>query len=172
MNQIVKWTANWKIKFNKLKSTYVIFTLRYVDLNQRIHMNNQQILQGNLAKYLGILILCGTPALDARLTWNHLQKKAEQIRIKIYQMYWLIRRKSHNWIFTKRLIYFMVIRLYGHMRSNYEDALRILIKWLYNTTNPKRNHTHNLYNARWYRNIMNLHTDLNIHCGYWGCSYA
>lgn len=104
VNKIYEWTCDWKIKLNGLKSVHVNFALRRKDSNLTIYLGGNQIPQADSAKYLGL-------HLDSRLNWkHHVRQKAEQIRLKIRQMYWLVGRHSQLDLTSKRLIYQSIIK--------------------------------------------------------------
>lgn len=110
LNNVSKWTRDWKIKLNELKSIHVTFTLRRKNHNLHIYINGVQVPQAESAKYLGL-------HLDSKLNWkHHVRQKAEQIRIKERQMNWLIGRHSKMNLYCKRLIYQSIIKpiwMYG-----------------------------------------------------------
>lgn len=104
VSKIHKWTIDWKILLNRLKSVHVNFTLRRKNSNLTISLGGSQIPQAESTKYLGL-------HLDGRLNWkHHVRQKAEQIRIKTRQMYWLIGRRSQLDLRSKRLIYQSIIK--------------------------------------------------------------
>lgn len=110
LDNISRWTIDWKIKLNELKSIHVTFALRQKNRNLYTYLNGIQVPQADTAKYLGL-------HLDSRLNWkHHVQQKAEQIKIKRRQMYWLIGHHSQLDLYCKRLIYQSIIQpiwIYG-----------------------------------------------------------
>lgn len=153
LNRVIQWMSDWKIKLNQLKSTHITFALRRIE-SYHVYINGQQIPQKDTAKYLGM-------HLDTRLTWNyHVHKKAEQIRLKIRQMYWLIGWRSQLDVYHKRMLYLVIIRpiwtygvqLWGCTRlSN-----RMIIQRVQN------NVIRIITNAKWYQRNEGLHADINI----------
>jgi hypothetical protein len=104
LNHVNCWTQDWKIKLNESKSVHVTYTLRKVDTNLRVYLNNTQVPQANSAKYLGM-------HLDSRLNWKlHVEKKVAQVKLKIRQLYWLIGRHSQLDLYCKCLLYKQIIR--------------------------------------------------------------
>lgn len=154
LNNVSKWTMDWKIKLNELKSTHVTFTLRRKDHSLYTYLNGVQVPQAESAKYLGL-------HLDARLNWkHHVRQKTEQVRIKQRQMYWLIGHHSKLNLYSKRLIYqsiFKPIWMYGAQlwgcthKSNRDMIQRSQNKFLRMITNA-------------YRYVTNreIHDDLEI----------
>lgn len=104
LDKISKWTTDWKIKLNELKSVHVTYALRQRNSNFQTYLNGVQIPQADSAKYLGL-------HLDSRLNWkHHVRQKSEQIRLKKREMYWLIGRYSKLNLYCKRLIYMSIIK--------------------------------------------------------------
>lgn len=141
MNIVTKWTFDWKIVLNELKSTHVTFTLRHKNNNLPIYLNGVQVPQAESAKYLGL-------HLDSRLNWkHHVRQKAEQIRLKQRQMYWFIGHHSKMNLYCKRLVYqtiFKPIWMYGAQlwgctyKSNRDIIQRSQNKFLRMATNAYR----------------------------------
>lgn len=97
------WFKKWRITINETKSIQVTYTLKKGDC-PGIYLNNQQIPQGQIAKYLGM-------HLDRRLTWRkHIWTKRKQLNLKMKQFYWLIGRKSKLSLKNKLLIYKSIIK--------------------------------------------------------------
>jgi len=87
LDQIQLWLKTWRIKANESKSTHITFTLRRRTCPP-VNINHRQLPQAEHVKYLGM-------HLDRRLTWKkHILSKRKQLGLKLYQMYWLIGRKS------------------------------------------------------------------------------
>lgn len=104
IDKISQWTRDWKIKLNGTKSVHVTYALRQRNSNLHIYLDGVKIPQAESARYLGL-------HLDARLNWkHHVRQKAEQIRIKTREMYWLIGRHSKLNLKSKRLIYQSIIK--------------------------------------------------------------
>lgn len=104
LDKISQWTRDWKLKLNELKSVHVTYALRHKNSNLHTFLNGVQIPQAESAKYLGL-------HLDSRLNWkHHVRQKAEQIKIKQREMYWLIGKHSKLSLYCKRLIYESIIK--------------------------------------------------------------
>ena len=112
LNDVSRWTTDWKIKLNELKSVHVTLSLRRKNNNIHTYLNGRQVPQAESTKYLGL-------HLDSSLNWKHHDKpgqKSEQIRIKQRQLYWLIGHHSKMNLYCKRLVYqsiLMPIWMYG-----------------------------------------------------------
>lgn len=156
LDKVSRWTMDWKIKLNELKSVHVTYALRHVNCNLYTYLHGVQIPQADSARYLGL-------HLDARLNWkHHVRRKAEQIRLKQREMYWLIGHYSKLNLYSKRLIYLSIIKpiwTYGIQlwgctkRSNRDVIQRCQNKFLRMITNA-------------YRYVPNqeIHDDLDIKC--------
>jgi hypothetical protein len=154
LDKISRWTSDWKIKINENKSAQVTYTLRPKNNRLFTYINGTQIPQAELAKYPGL-------HLDSRLTWkHHVRQKANQIRQKQREMYWLIGRHSKLDLQNKRLVYLSIIKpiwMYGTQlwgwahKSNREVIQRSQNKFLCTITN-----------AYHYVSNKELHRDLNI----------
>lgn len=151
---VAKWTKDWKIKLNEQKSVHVTFALRKQDFHQAVFINNQKIPSSNTAKYLGL-------HLDAKLNWRtHIDAKAQQIRAKIRQMYWLIGRHSKMKLENKVLIYQTVIRpiwtygiqLWGCAKASNRRVIQT----------EQNKILRMITNARWFQRNGSLHDDLKI----------
>lgn len=104
LDKVNSWAREWKIKLNESKSVHVTFALRPVDIQHCVYMNGTQVRQDQTAKYLGMY-------LDARLTYRtHVKKKAQQLKLKTKQLYWLIGRQSQLSLSSKRLLYKQILR--------------------------------------------------------------
>lgn len=104
LNKITKWTRDWKIKLNELKSVQVTYTLRKKNNQYNTYLNGIQVPKEKSAKYLGL-------HLDERLNWNHhVKQKALQIRLKLREMYWIVGKHSKLKLTYKRLIYLSTIK--------------------------------------------------------------
>lgn len=104
LDKVISWAKRWKIKFNKTKSQYIVFTLRHDNASHRAYIADQPITQTNVVKYLGI-------HLDSRLTWKpHVKMKCRQIKKTVSSLYWLIGRRSTLSVYCKRLIYLQIIK--------------------------------------------------------------
>lgn len=110
LDKISQWTKDWKIKLNENKSNHVNFALRHNNSNLRISLNGILVPQAESAKYLGL-------NLDSKLKWkHHVKQKAQQLKLKTRQMYWLVGQNSKLSLYSKRLIYksiFKPIWMYG-----------------------------------------------------------
>ena len=154
LDKINNWTLDWKIKLNELKSVHVTYALRRINNNLHTYLNGVQIPQQNSAKYLGL-------HLDNRLNWkHHVRQKAEQIKIKQRQMYWLVGHYSKLNLYSKRLIYLSIIKpiftygiqLWGCTKQSNRDIIqRSQNKFLRMITNAYR-----------YVTNLELHNDLGI----------
>jgi hypothetical protein len=95
---IQSWLEKWRMKATGSKSTHITFTTRRGTCSP-VHINNVQIPQTEVVKYLGL-------HLDRRLTWHkHIFTKRKQLGIAFTKMYWLLGRKSKLSINNKLLIY-------------------------------------------------------------------
>lgn len=110
LDKINQWTNDWKIKLNTSKSIHIIFTLRKINKEYKICLNGTAIPQAQTVKYLGM-------HMDSRLNWkHHVRQKAEQIKLKCRQIYWLVGYQSPLSLNNKRLVYESIIKpiwLYG-----------------------------------------------------------
>lgn len=154
LNKISQWMSDWKIKFNQLKSVHITFALRKIDPQQHVFINGQQIPQKVTAKYLSM-------HLDTRLTWKyHVQKKVEQIRLKIRQMHWLIGRRSQLDLYHKRLIYLAIVKpiwTYGaQLWGCTRESNRRIIQRIQN------NFIRIITNAGWYQRNEDLYADVGL----------
>jgi hypothetical protein len=81
-----------------------------------VYINNTALPQSSTVKYLGF-------HLDSRLTWKqHIAKKRKQLDLKVKYIYWIIGYKSTMSLDSKVLLYKTIIKLSGHMESNYGVA--------------------------------------------------
>lgn len=104
VNRITKWTKDWKIKLNEMKSVHVTFTLRNTNSAHRVYIGNLPMPQADSARYLGM-------HLDSRMTWKvHVKMKGQQIKAKMRQLYWLIGRQSVLDVSCKLLLYNQIIK--------------------------------------------------------------
>lgn len=161
LNNVSKWTTDWKIKLNELKSIHVTFTLRRKSNSLHTYLNGVQVPQAESAKYLGL-------HLDSRLNWkHHVRQKTEQIRMKQRQMYWLIGHHSKLSLYCKRLVYqsiFKPIWMYGAQlwgcthKSNRDMIQRSQNKFLRMVTNAYRYVTnreiHNDLEIKWIDDVI------------------
>ena len=91
-------------QLNNSKSVHVNFALQRKDSNLTISLGECPIPQAESTKYLD-------PRVDDRLNWkHHVAQKAEQIRFKIQQMYWIVSRYCQLDLRSKRLIYQFIIK--------------------------------------------------------------
>ncbi|KAF7286364.1 hypothetical protein GWI33_005660 [Rhynchophorus ferrugineus] len=87
----------------KQNSSHATFTLRGRTCPP-VNINHRQLPQAEQVKYLGM-------HLDRRLTWKkHILYKRKQLRLKLYQMYWLIVRKSKLSLDNKVLLYESILK--------------------------------------------------------------
>lgn len=99
LDEILKWTRRWNIKFNKTKSIHAIFTYRRKDLHYQLYVSDIRVPQSEKAKYLGL-------HLDSTLNWkHHVKQKSLQIVKKLCQMYWVIGCYSKTTFESKLQIY-------------------------------------------------------------------
>lgn len=99
---VTKWMKDWKIKLNKQKSVALTRQNTW-DLH-----------------------------FDAKLTWRgHINVKAQQIREKIRQIYWLIERHPKMKLENKRLSYHILYDPSGRMKFSYRAAPKHPIEELF-----------------------------------------
>lgn len=129
--------------------------------NLYTYLNGVQIPQAESGRYLGI-------HLDARLNWkHHVRQKAEQIRIKQREMYWLIGHQSKLSLYCKRMIYQAIIQpiwmygiqLWGCAKQSNRDVIqRSQNKFLRIITNAYRYVTnqeiHNELDIKWINEVI------------------
>lgn len=154
IHQVEQWTKDWKTKLNELKSTHITFALRKIDPQHNVYLNGIPVPRNETAKYLGM-------HLDTRLTWRpHIKLKAEQLRMKLRQLYWLIGRKSKMKLSIKRLIYQSIIKPIWTYRAQLwgctKDSNRLIIQRCQNYA------LRMITNARWYQKNEDLHADMQI----------
>lgn len=153
LNEVENWLKKWKIKVNENKSVHVTFTLNKGTCPP-ILLNKVTVPQADNVKYLGVHI-------DRRLTWKkHIESKRDQLKLKMYSLYWLIGRKSSLDLDLKVLLYNSILKpiwSYGCQlwrtasNSNIEIIQRVQSKILRSITN-----------APWYVKNCQIHKDLNI----------
>jgi hypothetical protein len=141
------------MKANGTKSTHITFTTRREPCPP-VHINNIQLPQAEVIKYLGL-------HLDCRLTWrNHFFAKRKQLGFTLTKMYWLLGRESKLTTSSKLLAYKVVLKpvwtyglqLWGMASiSNIEILKRFQSKTLRMITD-----------APWYATNALLRRDLHI----------
>lgn len=154
LDKVSRWTTDWKIKLNELKSIHVTYALRKRNSNLHTYLNGVKIPPADTAKYLGL-------HLDNRLNWkHHVRQKAKQIKLKQRQMYWIVGHYSKLNLYSKRLIYQTIIKpiwMYGIQlwgctkQSNRDIIQRSQNKFLRMITNAYR-----------YITNVEIHNDLGI----------
>jgi len=103
LNKIQSWLKTWRMKVNEAKSVQVTFTLNKMTCPP-IKLNNDHLPQADEVKYLGI-------HLDRRLTWRkHTTTKLKQLDLKLWNLYWIISRKSHLSLENKLLVYKVILK--------------------------------------------------------------
>lgn len=164
IDKVSSWTSDWKIKLNELKTVHVTFALRQKNSNLHAYLNGVQIPQADSAKYLGL-------HLDNKLNWkHHVRQKAEQIKLKQRQMYWLVGHYSQLNLYSKRLIYQSIIKpiwvygiqLWGCTKQSNRDIIqRSQNKFLRMITNAYRYvsnvEIHNDLDIRWVNEVIQEH---------------
>ncbi len=104
LDTVTEWMNRWKIRINEKKSVHVTFTLRQRNSHHCVYANGIQIPQADTARYLGL-------HLDVKLNWkHHVRMKAQQMRLKLRKMYWLIGPHSSLSLCNKVIIYKTIIR--------------------------------------------------------------
>lgn len=140
---------------NESKSVHVTYTLRKVDSNYCVYLNDTPVPQADSAKYLGM-------HLDSRLTWRiHVEKKVAQIKLKTRQLYWLIGRRSQLDLYCKLLLYKQIIRpiwtygiqIWGCTAKSNREKIQARQNLILRA----------ITNARQYERNSELHLDLKIH---------
>lgn len=153
VNQVSKWTKDWRIKLNHTKSIHINFTNKCT-LNTPVYIDEFQIPFSNNAKYLGM-------TLDAKLRWKeHVKKKCEELNIKWAKLKWLIGRKSALSIENKILIYnqqlkpiwLYGIQLWGCTRKKNVTSIQTF----------QNKVLRSIVNAPWYIRNKDIHRDLGI----------
>jgi hypothetical protein len=78
LNTLQTWFEKWRIRINKNKSCYIIFTLRKSS-KPDVTINDIQVPRKTEIKYLGMTV-------DSKLTWKQqIVKKRKQVNITIKQ---------------------------------------------------------------------------------------
>lgn len=153
-NSISNWCKLWKIKLNETKSVHVNFTLRRLENQPHVTLNNIEVPLENKAKYLGM-------TLDAMLHWKeHVKIKRKELDLKYRELYWLIGRNSTLSIYNKTLIYNQVLKpvwIYGI--PIYGCAKQVHLNSFQTFQNKV---LRNIVNAPWYIRNSDLHRDLKI----------
>ena len=153
LNKLQHWLKKWRIKANEGKSVHVTFTTRK-DTCPMVKLNGTTLPQDVSARYLGL-------HLDRRLTWQkHVAIKNKQLRLKFYNMYWLLGRKSQLSLENKVILYKCILKpvwtygieLWGTTsKSNIEILERFQSKVL-----------RAIVNAPWYVRNSAIQQDLKI----------
>jgi len=89
LHRLHEWSVQWRVDFNALKSSYIIFTK---SLNRPLYppimMGNSQINEVDHHKHLGVI-------LDSKLDWkNHIVKKASKRVQSMRRISRIVLRKS------------------------------------------------------------------------------
>lgn len=153
-DKIYKWTKDWKIKLNELKSSHVNFTNKRWSNPPTLNISGTVVPFENKAKYLGM-------TLDTKLRWKeHVKKKRAELGLKYRQHYWLLGRNSQLAIHNKILIYNQIIKpiwLYGIQLWGCTKQTNI------RTIQTFQNKVlRNMVNAPWYVRNQDIHRDLDI----------
>lgn len=153
-NTISSWCKLWKIKLNETKSVHVNFTLKTLDNQPNVTLNNIEVPIENKAKYLGM-------TLDAKLHWKeHVKIKKKELDLKYSELYWLIGRNSSLSIYYKTLIYNQVLKpawCYGIQLFGCAKQIHLnIIQKFQNKV------LRNIVNAPWCIRNSDLHRDLKI----------
>lgn len=153
-DSISNWCKLWKIKLNENKSVHVNFTLKKIENQPNVTLNNIEVPLENKAKYLGM-------TLDTKLHWKeHVKIKRKELDLKYRELYWLIGRHSVLSIYNKTLIYNQVLKpawcygipIFGCAKQAHLNVIQTFQnKVLRNTVN-----------APWYVRNTDLHRDLKI----------
>lgn len=151
---ISNWCKTWKIKLNETKSVHVNFTLKKIQNQPNVTLNNIEVPIENKAKYLGM-------TLDTKLHWKeHVKIKRKELDLKYRDLYWLIGRSSTVSIYNKTLIYNQVLKpawCYGIQICGCAKEVHI------NKFQTFQNKVlRNIVNAPWYVRNSDLHRDLKI----------
>jgi len=102
LNKIHSCLKTWRMKANEVKSVQVTFTLNQIC--PPVKLNNDHLPQADEVKYLGI-------HLDQRLTWRkHITTKRKQLDLKLWNLYWIIGRKSQLSLENKLLVYKVILK--------------------------------------------------------------
>ncbi|KMQ83660.1 reverse transcriptase [Lasius niger] len=153
-DSITNWCKLWKIKLNETKSVHVNFTLKKIENQPNVTLNNIVVPLDNKAKYLGM-------TLDAKLHWKeHVKIKRKELDLKYSKLYWLIGRYSTLSIYNKTLIYNQVLKptwSYGiQIFGCAKEVHRSRIQTFQNKV------LRNIVNAPWYIRNSDLHRDLKV----------
>lgn len=153
-NSISNWCKSWKIKLNETKSVHVNFTLKKIENQPNVTLNNIQVPIDNKAKYLGM-------TLDTKLRWKeHVKIKRKELDLKYRELYWLIGRGSTLSIYNKILIYNQILKpiwIYGIQIWGCAKQVHI------NSIQTFQNKVlRNIVNAPWYVRNTDIHRDLKI----------
>ena len=153
-DSISNWCKSWKIKLNENKSVHVNFTLKKLQNQPNVTLNNIEVPLENKAKYLGM-------TLDAKLRWKeHVKIKRKELDLKYRDLYWLIGRGSELSIYNKTLIYNQILKptwcygipIFGCAKQTHLNILQTF----------QNKVLRNIVNAPWYVRNSDLHRDLNI----------
>lgn len=154
MDETSKWFNDWGIKINEGKTIQVIYTNKTRYTAVPIKLNGSDIPIDKVARYLGVHI-------DNKLTWkHHIQKKRDQMKMRLSQLYWLLRRKSKLSVNNKLLIYTAIIRpiwTYGIQLWGVAKKSNIAI-----IQRQQSKILRLIINAEWYIPNLDIHRDLNI----------
>lgn len=153
-DSISSWCKSWKIKLNESKSVHVNFTLKKLQTQPNVTLNNIVVPIENKAKYLGM-------TLDTKLHWKeHVKIKRKELDLKYRDLYWLIGRNSTLSTYNKTLIYNQVLKpawCYGIQICGCAKDVHI------NSFQTFQNKVlRNIVNAPWYVRNLDIHRDLKI----------
>lgn len=153
-NAITNWCKTWKIKLNETKSAHVNFTLKKIEDQPRVTLNNIEVPLENHAKYLGM-------TLDTKLRWKeHVKIKRKELDLKYRDLYWLIGRNSTLSIYNKVLIYNQILKpVWCYGIQIFGCAKKVHINKIQTFQNKV---IRNVVNAPWYVRNSDIHRDLKI----------
>ena len=153
VDKIAEWATKWKIKLNANKTIRVDFSLRPCEY-VTTQMGNDLIQQANSSCYLGV-------HLDSKLTWKiHIQKKRDQLKLRLRQMFWMLRSRSHISIENKRLLYISILRpIWEYATPLWGSAADSNIEIIQRFQN---NVLRKITGAPWYVSNHQLHNDLQV----------
>ena len=154
LNATTKWFDKWNIKINKSKTTQVIYTTKTQYNPVHLKIDNAEIPIDKAAKYLGIHI-------DNKLTWKqHILKKRNQIKLRLAQLNWFLRKDSTLSTYNKLLLYKSIIKpiwtygiqLWGTAKKTNINIIQRQQSKILRT----------IIGADWYISNADIHKDLNI----------
>lgn len=151
---IANWCKLWKIKLNESKSVHVNFTLKRIERQPHVTLNNIEVPLENKAKYLGM-------TLDTKLHWKeHVKIKRKELDLKYSNLYWLIGHFSNLSCYNKILIYNQILKpVWRYGIQIFGCASQAHLKLIQTFQNKV---LRNIVNAPWYVRNSDLHRDLKI----------